>query len=139
VSRCLTFCSRINFITTISFFETQLLKDTGTPQTGTNAATEHIGPMPNLANAYTSMTTNKLDVALLVDLSGSFRDDLPNFKSEAPNVITRVRAKAPDSRFGLASFIDYPFDGYVSLHSHEAATCYNTMHNLKDSLLHFVH
>ncbi len=78
--------------------------------------------MPNLANAYATMTTNKIDVAFLVDLSGSYWDDLPKFKKEAPDVVLRVRAKSPDSRFGLASFIDYPFDGYVSLRSHTAAT-----------------
>jgi len=107
---------------TLPCYQTQILKDTGTPQTGTNAATEHIGPMPNLANAYTTMTTNKLDLAFLVDLSGSFGDDLPQFRADAPGVIARVRAKAPDSRFGLASFADYPITPFVSMGSNAPIT-----------------
>ena len=51
----------------------------------------------------------KLDLVLDVDLSGSYVDDLPNIKALAPGLFDQVRAQAADSRFGLASFVDYPF------------------------------
>lgn len=55
-----------------------------------------------------------LDVFLLVDLSGSFSDDLPVFKAQAPEIISAIRASNPDSRFGLAKFEDYPIPPFGS-------------------------
>lgn len=55
-----------------------------------------------------------LDVFLLVDLSGSFWDDLPVFKAQAPDIISSLRASNPDSRFGLAKFEDYPIPPFGS-------------------------
>lgn len=55
-----------------------------------------------------------LDVFLLVDLSGSFWDDLPVFKTQAPDIISSLRASNPDSRFGLAKFEDYPIPPFGS-------------------------
>jgi hypothetical protein len=49
-----------------------------------------------------------LDLFMLVDLSGSFADDLPAFKAEAPAIISRLTAKNPDVHVGLGSFEDYP-------------------------------
>ncbi len=49
-----------------------------------------------------------LDVFFIVDLSGSFFDDLPSFKAQAPGIIFRLRASNPNTRFGLAKFEDYP-------------------------------
>jgi hypothetical protein len=51
----------------------------------------------------------KLDLVLIVDLSGSYWDDLPNIKSKAPNIFTGIRASVSDSQFGLATFVDFPF------------------------------
>ena len=52
---------------------------------------------------------SKLDLFLMVDLSGSYWDDLPNIKSLAPGIFDAVRADIPDSLFGLGTFVDFPF------------------------------
>jgi len=49
-----------------------------------------------------------VDVFFIVDLSGSFYDDLPIFKSQAPAIISELTASNPNTRFGLAKFEDYP-------------------------------
>ncbi len=56
----------------------------------------------------------KLDLCLIVDLSGSYGDDLPNIKALASALFDGVTAGIPDSRFGLASFVDYPFGPWGS-------------------------
>jgi hypothetical protein len=51
-----------------------------------------------------------LDVCLVVDLSGSYNDDLANIESLAPGLWDDIVAGGvSDLRFGLASFVDYPF------------------------------
>lgn len=49
-----------------------------------------------------------VDVFIIVDLSGSFIDDLPVFQAQAPAVIQRLIADNPDVHFGLGAFQDYP-------------------------------
>lgn len=49
-----------------------------------------------------------VDVYFLVDLTGSFEDDLVNFKSQAPGIIASLKAKNANTRFGLGKFEDYP-------------------------------
>lgn len=56
----------------------------------------------------------KLDVFLLVDLSGSYFDDLPNIKALAPGIFDSVKANVADVRFGLGSFVDFPFSPWGS-------------------------
>ena len=56
----------------------------------------------------TSAIPAKLDFLLLVDLSGSYADDLVNIKSLDEGLFDSIRAEVPDSRFALASFVDYP-------------------------------
>jgi hypothetical protein len=51
----------------------------------------------------------KIDVCLLVDLSGSYWDDLPNIKAQMPGVYDAVVADIPNARFCLATFVDFPF------------------------------
>jgi hypothetical protein len=51
----------------------------------------------------------KLDLVLLVDLSGSYNDDLPIIRNLAPGLFDAVRAQVADSQFALASFVDYPY------------------------------
>jgi hypothetical protein len=51
----------------------------------------------------------KLDLFLMVDLSGSYWDDLPVIKNLAPGIFDDVRVDIPDSLFGLGSFVDFPF------------------------------
>ncbi len=58
----------------------------------------------------------KIDVIFNFDLSGSFNNDLPNIKSIAGDLFDQIRSQAPDSRFAIASFVDYPIPqwGYPS-------------------------
>jgi hypothetical protein len=53
-----------------------------------------------------------MDICLVVDLSGSYNDDLPNIKTLAPGIFDAVAAASPDVQFGLATFIDFPFNGW---------------------------
>lgn len=55
-----------------------------------------------------------IDLFMLVDLSGSFADDLPKFKDQAPRIISTLKASNPDIRFGLARFEDYPISPFGS-------------------------
>ena len=53
----------------------------------------------------------KLDVCVVIDLSGSYNDDLPNIKAVAPGVWDDiVTAGVTDLQMGLATFIDFPHD-----------------------------
>jgi parallel beta-helix repeat protein len=56
--------------------------------------------------------TGPMDVFMIVDLSGSFIDDLSNFKNQAADMIASLRAANPNIRFGLAKFEDYPIDPF---------------------------
>jgi len=49
-----------------------------------------------------------LDFTFLVDLSGSFGDDLANFVASAKQIATDLRADNPDVQFAIASFVDQP-------------------------------
>ncbi|MCE8009750.1 M10 family metallopeptidase C-terminal domain-containing protein [Aestuariivita sp.] len=53
-----------------------------------------------------------LDFTFLVDLSGSFRDDLPNFVASAKQIAADLRDDNPDVQFAIASFIDLPVSPY---------------------------
>lgn len=53
-----------------------------------------------------------VDVFLLVDLSGSFSDDLPIFKAQAPGVISTLKSANPNIRFGLGKYEDYPISPF---------------------------
>ncbi|MDX5398398.1 MAG: hypothetical protein LPK92_01560, partial [Actinomycetes bacterium] len=56
-----------------------------------------------------------LDVCLVVDLSGSYSDDLPNIKALAPDIWDDIVAGGvSDLQFGLASFVDFPFSPWGS-------------------------
>jgi len=50
-----------------------------------------------------------LDFLLIVDLSGSYGDDLPVIRGLAPDLFDDIVASGSDVQFGLASFVDYPF------------------------------
>jgi pimeloyl-ACP methyl ester carboxylesterase len=56
----------------------------------------------------TTVTQLPLDVFLLQDLSGSFRDDLPVLQSSVDSLVAAVTAEQPDTSFGLGTFIDKP-------------------------------
>jgi hypothetical protein len=62
-----------------------------------------------------------VDIYFVVDLSGSFGDDLPRFKSQAPGMMADIRESFPNSRFGLARFEDYPIGPFGSAGSGDTA------------------
>ena len=53
-----------------------------------------------------------VDLFLIVDLSGSFADDLAAFKTSASDIVNSLTASNPDTKFGLARFEDYPILPY---------------------------
>lgn len=53
-----------------------------------------------------------LDFIFLVDLSGSFSDDLPNFVRSAKQIAADLRDENPDVQFAISSFIDLPVSPY---------------------------
>jgi Ca2+-binding RTX toxin-like protein len=55
-----------------------------------------------------------IDFIFLVDLSGSFGDDLPNFQEAAPSIAAAVTAIDADARFAIASFVDLPVSPFGS-------------------------
>jgi hypothetical protein len=90
----------------------QLLVDTGSPQLGNTA--ENIGPRPNLREAIHQMTEGPIDLFFLIDLSGSFSDDLPVFQAQAPGIISALKTANPNIRFGLGKLEDYPISPFGS-------------------------
>ena len=59
-----------------------------------------------------NLDCSPIDFIFLVDLSGSFSDDLPNFVSSARSIANSVRLSDPNSQFAIASFIDQPVSPY---------------------------
>ena len=57
----------------------------------------------------------KIDVCLLEDETGSFLDDVNNLNIAAPDLYDTVVAKAPEARFAVAGFRDYPVNPYGHL------------------------
>jgi hypothetical protein len=49
-----------------------------------------------------------VDIGIIVDVSGSFGDDLANFKNEATTIVSLIQATYPNALLGLATFQDYP-------------------------------
>jgi hypothetical protein len=66
-------------------------------------------------------TGTPTDLFFVVDLTGSFYDDLPVFKSEAPKIIETLKSEGTDLKVGLASFEDYPITPFGSLASGDQA------------------
>ncbi len=63
----------------------------------------------------------KMDICFLVDLSGSYIDDLPNIKALAGGIFDAVKLQVNDVQFCLGSFVDYPFPGWGSASSGDYA------------------
>jgi Ca2+-binding RTX toxin-like protein len=55
-----------------------------------------------------------LDFIFLVDLSGSFSDDLFSFRAAAREIASDLRSSNPDVRFAIASFVDLPVSPFGS-------------------------
>ena len=64
----------------------------------------------------------KLDVCVVIDLSGSYGDDLPNIKAVAPQVWDDIEAGGvSDLQMALTSFVDFPFPSWGSAASGDYA------------------
>ena len=62
----------------------------------------------------TKEVTYPLDIEFLVDTTGSFGDDIRNFKTKADEIVTLLKETVPDVRFALSDFRDfskYPYGG----------------------------
>jgi len=57
-------------------------------------------------------TPSPVDVYLVVDLSGSFSNDLVNFKIQVPGIVSTLQTSNPNTRFGLGKFEDYPISPF---------------------------
>jgi len=55
-----------------------------------------------------------VDVVFLFDRSGSFSDDLANFRARANELTTTLSARVPTVAFGFASFVDAPCEPFGS-------------------------
>jgi len=62
-----------------------------------------------------------VDVYFLVDLSGSYADDLPSFKVEVPALIDDLAAEFTEIQFGLGRFEDYPIPPFGSASAGDTA------------------
>lgn len=80
---------------------------------------------PRLATALMAdigwVTGTPVDVFFVVDLSGSFFDDLPVFKGAAPTIINDLVAAGNDLKVGLGSFEDYPISPFGDAASGDVA------------------
>jgi hypothetical protein len=77
---------------------------------GTQTNSPSTGPYTSCGRLI--QTGAPVDVFLLVDLSGSFTDDLPVFKAQAPGIISSLTSSNPNTRFGIGKFEDYPISPF---------------------------
>ena len=63
---------------------------------------------PQPLNTGVTASSVPLDVLFILDLSSSLIDELAECKSEATTIMTQIRSSYSDSKFGVASFMDYP-------------------------------
>lgn len=72
----------------------------------------------NTSDTNASVSYSKeLDIMFLVDVSGSYRDDIATFKSKSVEIINSIKSALPKDmmlRVGLSSFSDYPKSPYGS-------------------------
>jgi hypothetical protein len=54
------------------------------------------------------------DLYFVVDMTGSFADDIGEFKTEAPKIIETLKNEGTDLKVGLGSFEDYPITPFGS-------------------------
>lgn len=57
---------------------------------------------------------NKVDILFLVDVSGSYGNDLAQFKAQAADIVTAFESAGTDVAVGVASFSDFPIGSYGS-------------------------
>lgn len=60
-----------------------------------------------------AFVSNRLvDVGFVVDVSGSFGDDVAAFKAQATAIVSDISLLYPNAHFGLATFQDFPLQGW---------------------------
>jgi hypothetical protein len=59
-----------------------------------------------------AVVAGAVDVYFIVDLSGSFFDDLPNFKTQAPTIMATLTSLNANTQFGLGKLEDYPISPF---------------------------
>jgi len=64
--------------------------------------------LPQPLDAGITASSVPLDVLFILDLSSSLIDELAECKSEATNMMNQINSSYADSKFGVASFMDYP-------------------------------
>jgi Ca2+-binding RTX toxin-like protein len=62
-----------------------------------------------------------VDLVIVVDVSGSFADDLAQFQTDAQALINRLAASGMDLQIGLVTFEDYPIAPFGSAALNDAA------------------
>jgi hypothetical protein len=65
-----------------------------------------------LGEVDTCIDRRPIDIMFLLDVSGSFTDDLPVLQANVGDLMNDLLSISPGSRFGLASFVDFPFPPY---------------------------
>jgi len=61
-------------------------------------------------------TVKMLDIVFLIDVSGSYDDDIESLKNSAMDIVNTLKDKeGVDIQFGVSSFSDFPISGYGSL------------------------
>lgn len=63
----------------------------------------------------------KMDVLFLIDVSGSYGDDIDTLQAKAGAIIDEIRSRGIDVRFGVGSFSDYPIGSWGSASSGDRA------------------
>lgn len=55
---------------------------------------------------------DKVDILFMVDVSGSYGDDIYQFKSKAIDIVNAFQTAGRDVQIGLSTFSDFPFSPY---------------------------
>ncbi len=104
----------------VSHFSTSLSPDEPMEPSYTGA-NHNVGLAEALMADIGWVSGDLVDVYFLVDLTGSFYDDLPVFKEEAPTIISDLEDQGLDLKVGLGSFEDYPIYPFGSAASGDVA------------------
>ena len=65
----------------------------------------------------TTTFTKELDIMFVVDVSGSYSDDIETFKSKSLDIISSIQSRLPEDtvlKVGVSSFSDYPEYGGIA-------------------------
>ncbi len=57
-------------------------------------------------------TVTALDIMFLIDVSGSYDDDITSLKTQADNILENLSGRGINVAFGVSAFSDFPIDGF---------------------------